>query len=105
MCVCLVQAILGLFIAFLRVYPLFPDLCAGIGLLAPLAFGMNPGIAYSIGQNWVQYGFTDGGIVGLTMSAAGFVVAYTAGIRIVHSGIKKGKAHFIRSEEDRKSVV
>ncbi len=99
-CVYLVQAILGLLIAFLLIYTLFPDLFAGIGLLAPLAFGMNPGIAYSIGQNWVQYGFTDGGIVGLTMSAAGFVVAYTAGIRIVHSGIKKGKAHFIRSEDE-----
>src|SRR5690625_7483662 len=61
-CVYLVQAILGLLIAFLLIYTLFPDLFAGIGLLAPLAFGMNPGIAYSIGQNWVQYGFTDGEI-------------------------------------------
>lgn len=104
-CVYLVQAILGLLIAFLIIYTLFPDLFAGIGLLAPLAFGMNPGIAYSVGQNWEQFGFTDGGIVGLTMSAAGFVIAYTAGIQIVHAGIKKGTAHYIRSEADIQSDV
>src|SRR5690625_2701012 len=61
---------------------------------------MHPAMAYSIAQNRAQHGCTDGGIVELTMSAAGFVVAYTAGIRIVHSGIKKGKAHFIRSEDE-----
>lgn len=99
-CVYLVQAILGLMIAFLLIYTIAPDLFAGIGLLAPLAYGMNPGIAYSVGQNWEQFGFEHGGVVGLTMSAAGFVIAYTAGIWLVRSGISKGKAHFIGSAEE-----
>lgn len=91
----LVQAIVGLIIAFLLFYTLMPELFVGIGFLPPLAFGMNPGIAYSIGSNWEQYGFANGGVVGLTFSAVGFLVAYTAGIALVRNGIKSGKATFI----------
>jgi len=63
----LIQALAAMAIAFTLIYSFMPDLFAGIGLMAPLAFGMNPGIAFSIGQNWELYGFEDGGIVGLTM--------------------------------------
>lgn len=90
----LIQAIIGLLIAFLLFYTILPDLFVGIGFLPPLAFGMNPGIAYSIGTNWEQYGFEHGGIVGLTFSAAGFLVAYTAGIALVRRGIRQGKAAY-----------
>lgn len=91
----LVQAIIGLIIAFFLFYTIMPELFVGIGFLPPLAFGMNPGIAYSIGSNWEQYGFANGGVVGLTFSAVGFLVAYTAGIALVRNGIKSGKATFI----------
>jgi hypothetical protein len=40
----LVQAIIGMAIAFALIYTIMPDLFAGIGLLPPLAFGMNPGL-------------------------------------------------------------
>lgn len=96
----LVQAIVGLVIALALFYTLMPDLFVGIGFLPPLAFGMNPGIAYSIGGNWQQYGFESGGIVGLTFAAFGFVVAYTAGIWIVRRGIKKGHAAYIKTSEE-----
>lgn len=96
----LVQAIIGLLIAFLLIYTFIPDLFAGIGLLPPLAFGMNPGIAYTIGTNWEQFGFASGGIVGLTFSACGFLVAYTFGISLVRRGIKKGRATYIKKEEE-----
>lgn len=96
----LVQAIIGLLLAFLLIYTLMPDLFAGIGLLPPLAFGMNPGIAYTIGTNWEQFGFTSGGIVGLTFSACGFLVAYTVGIWLVRRGIKKGRAAFINTDDE-----
>lgn len=81
----LVQAIVGLTITFLLLFTIRPDLFAGIGLLMPLAFGMNPGIAYSIGQNWEGYGFLHGGTTGLTFAAIGFAVAYTIGLRMVNS--------------------
>lgn len=91
----LVQAIVGLSIAFILIATFLPDLFAGIGLLMPLAFGMNPGIAYSIGQNWESYGFEGGGTVGLTMAALGFAVAYTVGIMMV----KRGKRAVTHSSE------
>lgn len=96
----LVQAIIGLLIAFLLIYTFIPDLFAGIGLLPPLAFGMNPGIAYTIGTNWEQFGFESGGIVGLTFSAFGFLVAYTFGIWLVRRGIKKGRATYIKTDDE-----
>lgn len=96
----LIQAIIGLIVAFALFYTFMPELFVGIGFLPPLAFGMNPGIAYTIGQNWEQFGFEAGGIVGLTFSAFGFLVAYTVGIMIVRRGIRKGlAANFAASEE------
>lgn len=95
----LVQGIIGLAVTFLLIYTFLPDLFAGIGLLPPLAFGMNPGIAYTIGTNWEQFGFESGGIVGLTFSACGFLVAYTLGIWLVRIGIRKGRAAYISAED------
>ena len=94
----LIQAIIGLSVAFILFYTILPDLFVGIGLLPPLAFGMNPGIAYSIGGNWEQFGFESGGIVGLTFAAFGFLVAYTVGIWLVRRGIKKGWATYIGTD-------
>lgn len=88
----LVQAIIGLLIAFLLFYTVMPDLFVGIGFLPPLAFGMNPGIAYTIGSNWEQFGFENGGVVGLTFSAFGFIVAYTAGISLVRTAVRNVKS-------------
>ncbi|MGM0459527.1 MAG: hypothetical protein ACQERO_09290 [Bacteroidota bacterium] len=88
----LIQGIVGLGISLALIFSLMPDLFAGIGLLPPLSFGMNPGIAFTIGQNWEAFGFENGGIVGLTFSAAGFLAAYTTGVWIVKRGIQKGKA-------------
>lgn len=76
----LMQALIGMGLAFLLIYTVLPDLFPGIGVMMPLSFGMNPGIAYTIGKNWEAFGFTDGGIVGLSFAAMGFVTAYTIGI-------------------------
>lgn len=56
---------------------------------------MNPGIAFSMGNNWENYGFEYGGTVGLSFAALGFVVAYTVGIIAMRNGIRKGKATYI----------
>lgn len=95
----LVQGIIGLLIAFALIATVQPDLFAGIGMLPPLAFGMNPGIAYTIGQNWESFGFENGGIVGLTFAAAGFLAAYTTGVYFVKRGIQKGKAKLIQPDD------
>ena len=95
----LIQAIIGLAIAFILIYTIMPDLFAGIGLLAPLSFGMNPGIAFSIGQNWEPFGFEFGGIVGLTFAAFGFLAAYTLGIWLVRAGIRRGEAKYMKADD------
>lgn len=95
----LIQGIIGLLIAFALIATVQPDLFAGIGMLPPLAFGMNPGIAYTIGQNWESFGFENGGIVGLTFAATGFLAAYTTGVYIVKRGIQKGKAELIKPDD------
>ena len=96
----LVQGILGISIALILVYTIMPDLFVGIGFLPPLALGMNPGIAYTIGQSWEPFGFESGGVVGLTFSAAGFIAAYTTGIWAVRRGIKRGEAAYMMNEKE-----
>ncbi|HAC14439.1 MAG TPA: hypothetical protein DCE78_00625 [Bacteroidetes bacterium] len=91
----LVQGIIGLTLALALVYTIMPDLFPAIGMLLPLSFGMNPGIAYSMGNNWENFGFEFGGTVGLSFAAMGFVVAYTVGIIAMRNGIRKGKATYI----------
>ncbi len=96
----LVQGIIGLLIALLLVYTIMPELFVGIGFLPPLAFGMNPGIAFSIGESWEPFGFESGGIVGLTFSAFGFLAAYTTGLWAVRRGINQNEATFLKAGED-----
>lgn len=93
----LLQGILGLLITFALIHTVMPDLFPAIGLLMPLAFGMGPGISYSIAQNWQTYGFQDGGVTGLTLAAIGFLIAYIGGILIIKHGIKKGLATYIKN--------
>jgi ESS family glutamate:Na+ symporter len=95
----LVQALLGMAVAFALIATLMPDLFPGIGFLMPLAFGMNPGIAYTIGHHWESHGFAGGGVVGLTFAAIGFLVAYGVGMALVRRGIRRGEAAHYRADE------
>ena len=90
----LLQALVGLGVALAVVYFINPDLVPAVGVLLPLGFGMGPGIAYSIGQGWGAFGFPEGGSIGLTIAAIGFLVAYFSGIAIVSRGIRRGHAVF-----------
>lgn len=91
----LVQGIFGLTIALVLVYTFFPDLFPGMGLLLPLGYGMGPGVAYTMGHSWEQYGFTGGGDVGLTFAAIGYLIAYFAGIWIIQGGIRRRETTLI----------
>ena len=101
----LVQGIIGLALALALVYTIMPDLFPAIGMLLPLSFGMNPGIAFNMGNNWENYGFEYGGTVGLSFAALGFVVAYTVGIIAMRNGIRKGKATYINESSAEEIVV
>lgn len=94
----LVQGIIGMFVTLGLIYTIMPDLYPGFGMLMPLAFGMGPGIAYSVATNWESAGFTDGGIAGLSIAAAGFAFAYIHGIFWMRKGIKDGYASLIQKD-------
>ena len=85
--VMLIQGIIGLSIALLTVITFVPDLNPATGILLPLGYAMGPGIAYTIGQSWVSFGFEGGGSVGLTMAAIGFLVAYFFGMILVNRAV------------------
>lgn len=95
----LVQGIIGMVITFLLIFTVMPDLYPGFGLLLPLGFGMGPGIAYSIGSNWENYGFISGGIAGLSVAAVGFGFAYIHGMYWMRKGIKAGLATLIPKDQ------
>lgn len=101
----LVQGILGMAIALSLVGSIMPELFPGIGMLLPLSFGMNPGIAYSMGSNWENFGFIDGGTVGLSFAAIGFGIAYTVGILATRRGVQNGKAAFLDAHNFKEDVT
>jgi len=93
------QAVIGLLVAFIFIYTVKPDLFAGMGFLLPLGFGMGPGIAYTMGNSWEKYGFEGGGLVGLTFSVIGFLIAYFVGIALINRGIKNRETTLVSGPE------
>lgn len=91
----LIQGIIGLIIALILIYTVYPDLFAGMGLLLPLGYGMGPGVAYTMGHGWENFGFQGGGEVGLTFAAIGYLIAYFAGIYLIQKGIKNHETELI----------
>lgn len=91
----LVQGTVGVGVALLMAATFWPDLFIGIGLLVPLGFGMGPGLAYTMGNSWEAYGFSGGGVVGLTFAAIGFLIAYFVGIPLVNRAIARGTTTLI----------
>ncbi|MCH8838036.1 MAG: sodium:glutamate symporter [Candidatus Marinimicrobia bacterium] len=96
----LIQGAIGLLVALLLIHTFMPDLFAGIGLLVPLGFGMGPGLAYSIGHSWEKFGFEGGGVVGLTLAAIGFLIAYFVGIPLIQRGIRNRETTLIKGLEE-----
>jgi ESS family glutamate:Na+ symporter len=92
----LVQGSIGLITALILVHTVMPDLFVGLGLLVPLGFGMGPGLAYTMGNSWEPWGFTGGGLVGLTFAAIGYVYAFFGGMAIIHWGIRRRKSTLIQ---------
>ncbi|RMF10242.1 MAG: hypothetical protein D6762_01950 [Candidatus Neomarinimicrobiota bacterium] len=84
----LLQATIGLGVAFLLVYSLMPDLFVGIGLVVPLGFGMGPGLAATLAGSWEKFGFEGGAQVGLTFATVGYMYAFFVGMALIHWGIR-----------------
>lgn len=85
------QAIVGLALSLFLANTFFPDLFPISGMLLPLSFAQGPGQANNIGMVWEQYGFADGGNVGLTLATFGFLWAFFGGIPLINYLTKKRK--------------
>lgn len=89
------QAILGLTltIAFiyldqwLNIFPSLEDIYPAFGFLLPLGFGQGPSAAFNGGNSWL--GFENGGNIGLTVAALGFVWAFIGGVPLINHLVKK----------------
>ncbi|AKI97536.1 sodium:glutamate symporter [Kosmotoga pacifica] len=93
-----IQGIIGFSIAMVLAYTFFPNLFIPFGLLLPLGFAQGPGQAYSIGSQWEALGFENGGTIGLTIAAIGFLWATFGGIVMLNVLVKGKRARKIVPE-------
>ncbi len=80
----LVQGIIGLIISLLLSYTLMPDLFKAAGMLLPMGYGQGPGQANNVGSTYETLGFAGGRSFGMSIAAAGYLVACTAGVIILN---------------------
>lgn len=94
----LLQAMFGLAVMLLIAWLIDPSVSPATGMLLTLGFAMGPGVAYSIGESWTAFGFPEGGAVGLSLAAIGFLVAYVAGVAIVYRSGHRAENRLSQSE-------
>ncbi|MBB6480043.1 sodium:glutamate symporter [Spirochaeta isovalerica] len=83
------QAFIGLILTFMFIQTLIPDLFHSFGYLLALGFIQGPGPAFSIGQSWASFGVVDGGNIGLTFAAIGFIFCSFGGVFLINFGIRR----------------
>ena len=101
----LVQAVAGLAITMLLAYTFMPDLFKAAGLLLPMGYGQGPGQANNIGSSYEALGFAGGRSFGLSIAAAGYLVACIVGVLILNILSRKGKIRAARKEAEAKPSV
>ena len=88
----LIQAIVGLIITIGVAYTnIIPNMFKAAGILLPMGFGQGPGQANNIGAMYEAEGFAKGRNFGLSLAAAGYLVACIVGVIVINYLAKKGK--------------
>ena len=95
----LVQGIVGLLISLLLSYTLMPELFKAAGILLPMGYGQGPGQANNVGSTYEALGFAGGRSFGMSIAAAGYLVACTVGVIILNVLKHRG-----RLQEPRRSA-
>ena len=80
----LVQGASGLIISLILSYTLMPGLFRAAGLLLPMGYGQGPGQANNVGSTYEALGFEGGRSFGMSIAAAGYLVACTVGVVIIN---------------------
>ncbi len=95
----LVQGIAGLLITLFLAYTFMPGLFKAAGLLLPMGYGQGPGQANNIGSSYEALGFAGGRSFGLSIAAAGYLVACIVGVVILNILSRRGKLGVARRAE------
>ena len=95
----LVQGITGLVITLFLAYTFMPGLFKAAGLLLPMGYGQGPGQANNIGSSYEALGFAGGRSFGLSIAAAGYLVACIVGVVILNILSRRGKLGAARRSE------
>lgn len=87
----LVQAITGLVITIALSFTVMPKMFKAAGLLLAMGYGQGPGQANNVGSSYEALGFAGGRSFGLSIAAAGYLVACVVGVVILNVLAHKGK--------------
>ncbi len=87
----LVQGAAGLLITLFLGYTFMPSLFKASGLLLPMGYGQGPGQANNVGSTYEALGFAGGRSFGLSIAAAGYLVACVVGVILLNILVRRGK--------------
>ena len=87
----MVQAATGLIISLILAYTVMPDLFKASGILLPMAYGQGPGQANNVGTTYEALGMAGGRSFGLSLAAAGYLVACIVGVVFMNILNRRGK--------------
>ena len=96
----LIQAATGLIISLVLGYTIMPDLFKASGILLPMAYGQGPGQANNVGSTYEALGMAGGRSFGLSLAAAGFLVACIVGVIFLNIFNRQGKLTRIRDKSE-----
>ena len=80
----MIQGVTGLIITIGLALTVMPNMFRAAGLLLPMGFGQGPGQANNIGASYQSLGFAGGHSFGLSIAAAGYIVACVVGVIILN---------------------
>lgn len=87
----MIQGVTGLIITIGLALTVKPDMFRAAGLLLPMGFGQGPGQANNIGASYQSLGFEGGHSFGLSIAAAGYIVACVVGVIILNVLRRRGE--------------
>ena len=100
-----IQGIAGLIISLALAKTIMPDFFKASGILLPMGYGQGPGQANNIGSTFeTSFGFSGGRSYGLSLAAAGYLVACVVGVIYLNMLYRKGKFKRIDSDIESGSV-
>ena len=95
----LVQGVIGLLITLTLSYTVLPGMFKAAGLLLPMGYGQGPGQANNVGSSYEALGFAGGRSFGLSIAAAGYLVACVVGVVILNLLARKNRIRNARQDE------